>query len=722
MALEQTTLDIITARIIRELLDEGVPIDVFIVQRRVEAFLEANNLDEPSFTPEDFEVISDTSSSASLYNNTNQFLGDDLGILYRNMFLLSNDSMRTFDRWRTQFSQLEAQLDDLEDRVSNLLIVTQDTEGFFNFVSDVFSDTSKTDLENSSIVLDLGREQISIGANDPGATRVSLNLIKPENISFVVLTQQNLQAVVLANGGDPINAFVDTSKFWQHRVHMTRPDPVVAELLVKVGDSPVTVSRITFKVHSANANASIKITPLVSIDGINFAQLATDGFEQSVVNKATFTFPPTAMSHIKFILAKDGFDHIDGLLYVYEFGADDIAFYQEGFLEDTGNVFISQALSVTNTDGSLATFNRCSLNVCDLIPLNTEINYFVAAENNIPLTISGLNFVPIDPLERETPINPVVVNFTDLTDFEVGNTTVSGEFVRVSYDATNPSSLLINPGPDFKLIDVSTSGVSITSASTTGLRYALPTNNNRILDHQVLASVNFKDNNITIFRNFGIKGDKDRVRNIQAGWGFIEPNYTVTIEVENSTGVNVDFGGNNVTIDGVVANGDVLISQGIHVLEIHESNWIDVENTATTEDELIALDPIYPHNHKLLIEGYPYPVGFTGAQVYPGMDLFAELRLSEVSPFDIFRSVVEDDLSKFALDLDAKDGARDPSRVIIVKTDASNPDFISERFVIRIKVNTSALSFRHIWLKADLSTTDPEVAPILDSYRIRLGR
>lgn len=723
MALEKTTLDILRARIIREMLEEGVTITVDEVNRRVEDFLAANNLDEPSFDSESYKVDYKSNSSSSLYNETNQFIGDDLGILYRNMFLLGGDSMKTFDRWRTQFNSLEAQLDQLEDRVANLLIVTQDTEGYFNFVSDVFSDTSKINLVDSSVIVDLSREQISIGPNNPGATRVSLNLLDPDNVEFTVLTRRNLQSVVLAEGGDPINAFVDTSKFWQHRVYMNAPDPVVSEFKVQIADDPIDVSRISIKLHSANRNASVKITPLYSADGVSYFQLPTEGFEQSVVNRATFTFPPTPMNFVKFILAKDGFDHIDGLLYVYEFGADDIAFYAEGFTEDTENIFYSKALSVTDADGNAATFNRCTLNVCELVPVNTEINYFVAAQNSIPSSVDDLNFVPIDPLERETPINPTVINFTDLTSFEVGNTTTSGLQVRVAYDATNGDSLLINPGPDFTLVDVDAGGSVVKSSeSATGLRYALPDNSNRILDHQIVESVDFKDNEITIFRNLGLQGDTTIVRGVQAGWGFADPYYSTTIEIKNSAGITIDFGDNDVIIDGVVQKGEVSISQGIHTVQVHESNWEAVTDVVTTEEELEALDPLYPHNHKLLIEGYPYPGSFTGDQVYPGVDLFAERRLQQVSPFDMFRSVPSNDYSKYALDLDAKEGARDPSRVIIVKTDASNPDFINERFVFRIKVNTSTLSFRYVWLKAELTTADPEVAPILDSYRIRLGR
>lgn len=732
MDLSQVTLNTIIARIINEIIDEGINVTPFEIDTRLALFLEQNDLTSPTMDPDDLRVKPKSSSSSSLYNDTNEVILDDLSILYRNMFLLSNQSMKTFDRWRSRITNLEAQLDNLGDRVQNLLIVTQDTEGFFNFVSDVFADTEKIDIPNSSMVVDLNREQVTIGPNDSGATRVNLNLIKPEDISFIVLTRKDLQANAVAEGGEPINAFVDATKFWQNRLFMNKPGPVVVELKVKLGDEPVKISRISMKLHAANTNSSVTITPLISNDNFNFTQLSTASFSQSVTNKATFTFPPTTAKYVKFILAKDGFDHLDGLLYVYEFGADEIAFYKEGFLPDSSNILFTKALSVKDTDGNLAKFSRVSLNVCELVPSDdSNIDYAVAASNTI-IDPASLNFVSIDPLERSNPINPTIVNFTDLTEFEFGNTTSAGLWVKVSYDADNADENLVNPGPSFALVadppTVTASGVGTgVTTTTSGIRYVLPTNSERILDYQFDSGLDFKDNDIVIFRNLGLQGDNTNVRGVQAGWGFAEPNYNTTIEVKNSSGIVIDFGDKNIIIDGVLTKGEVRITQGVHIVGVHKSNFAAVASTATTEDELKALDTLYPHNHKLLIEGYPYPSGFTGDQIYTGVDLFAEQRMRQVSPFDIFRSIPTNDYNKFALDLDAQKEdslgtAKDPSRVIIVKTDASNPDFINERFVVRLKVNTSTLSFTYIVLRADLTTNDPEVAPILDSYRIRLGK
>ena len=548
-----------------------------------------------------------------------------------------------------------------------------------------------------------------------------------------MLTRKNLQADTIAESGEPLNAFTDLSRFWQNRVFMNKPGSVVSELKVKLGEDPVEFSRITIKLHASNNNSSISITPMLSDDNFNFTQLNSEVTTQSVVNRATFTFPKTSAKYVKFIMAKDGFDHIDGLLYVYEFGADDIAFFNEGFAEDTSNVLFSKELSVLDPDGVIATFSKCTLNVCELVPADTNIDYFVAASNVVPASLDSLNFVAIDPLERSNPVDPIIINFADLTDFEFGNTPDFGLWVKTSYDPVAVDTNLINPGSTFELVAnppvVTASGVGTgTTISTTGIRYALPTNNDRILDYQFDANLQFKDNDIVIFRNLGLIGFKDLVRNVQTGWGFTEPNFTTTIEIENMNGIVVDFGDREVIIDGVVTKGEVTISQGIHTVAVEKRNYKDVASGATTEDALKALDSLYPHNHKLIIEGYPYPTGFTGNQVYPGVDLFAETRMRQVSPFDIFRSIVETDIDKFALDLDAQKEdalgtpAKDPSRVIIVKTDASNPDFSNERFVVRIKVNTSTLTFKYIWFKADLTTSNPELAPILDSYRIRLGK
>lgn len=721
MSISSEYRKIVLERIIRDLLASGESPSLEEVESAFNAYLAEHDISKPQFNDEDFDVTPRTSSSASLYNSTNQAIKEDIQVLFTNALMLSNDSAKFFDRTRSELQRLEGQLDRLNDRITSALLVIRDTAGFFNFVSDTFSDTEKIDVPNSSVVVDLGRNQVTLGPVDQGTTRVLLNNIDSEDAEFIVLTRKNLQSVVEAEGGGVENAFHDTDRFWQHRVYMSSPAPVVGELKVRLADEPVSFSRIYLKLHAANTNSSMQITPLVSTDGINYAQLNTNAFSLSATRTATFTFPVTEATHVKFIFSKEGFDTVDGLNYVYEFGCDDIAFYAESFEENTPSVLFTTPLSIVDQTGNLDVFTKASLEVCEFVPEGTTIDYFVAATDTNDDDPNDLNWVQIDPVDRDAPTNPTVVDFTDLEDVEVGNSTESSDWIKVSYDATNADEDLINPGPSFNI--VTDTVPTVTPATTSGIRFALPSNSDRILDHQISTDIDIQEDRLVVLRNLGLKGNTTKVRGVQSGWGFEDPYYSTTIEIKNKAGVDIDFGDQGVIIDGIQLQGNVHIDPGLHLVRTHKDNWVEVGDlNDETVAGLQAIDPLYPFNHKLLIEGYSYPVDFEGGQIYVGVDVFAEIKMVQVSPFDLLRNVSPDDYSRFAIDLDAKDGARDPSRVIIVKTDTTNPDFINERFVIRMKANTSSLSFNYIWLRADLSTTDEGLAPILGSYRIKLGK
>jgi hypothetical protein len=725
MAVLDEQRNILLEEAIQELLDENINPTVELVAERLAAKLEETPLEEPIFDDTSALVTSHTSSSAELSNTTNTLILSDLLTLYRSMFLLTNDSMKSFDRWRAEMQRLESQLDSLDNRVANLLLITQDTEGYFNFVSDNFVDTEKIDLENSDVVVDLGRELVTVGPNNPGATRVFLNNLKDEDTVFTVLSQKNFQSVVDAPGSDETFAFDDTSKYWQSRVYMTVPGPVVAEFKVKLGDSPVKLSRITVKLHAANNTSSIQITPLLSTDNFNFSQLPTENFSLSVLRTATFSFTETEATHIKFLMTKEGFDTVDNLAYVYEFGADEISLFSEGFAGDTTAILLSKPLSILGPDGQIAEFNRVTLETCELIPEETIINYFVAATTTTtPPT--GDDWVPIDPLNRTDPINPIAINFADLVALEAGvDPLLYPDWIKTSYDSDNDPTTdpeFSNPAADFQLIELSGFTLAVGAELANGMRYMLPTNSDRILDHQIKADVPMDEARLTVLRNLGLKGNKLTVRGIQTGWGFSEPFFSTVAEVKNKDGFDINFGDASVIIDGVSTKGQVHLDQGFHTIQTHKNNWVDVPNSLTILADLKDEDPLYPFNHKLLIEGYLYDGGWTEEEVYPGVDLFAETRMRQISPFDLLRSLPNNDYAKFALDLDVRDGAREPSRVIIVKTDATSPDFQNERFVLRFKADTGALLFKYVWLRADFVTNNPSVAPALDNYLIKLAK
>src|SRR3990167_10580130 len=172
MAIAETYNELIMEKIIREIILEGTELTIGEIESRFNAFTESNDTAEPLFDNEGAHTSDEEASSASKYNNTHDEILRDLTVLYSELFKLSDGAMLYLDRWRVDARTLEARLAKLEEEIVELLIIAEDTEGYFGFVADTFDDTSLIDLNNTDALIDLTGHTVSINPSNAGATRL----------------------------------------------------------------------------------------------------------------------------------------------------------------------------------------------------------------------------------------------------------------------------------------------------------------------------------------------------------------------------------------------------------------------------------------------------------------------------------------------------------------------------------------------------------------------
>lgn len=688
---------------------------------------QVSNLDlgNPQFVSSNFITTPLANSSATSLNAANQAIFTDLTTLYQSMFSMSDQSMQLFDRWQLEVSKLSAQISALNTRVTNLLIIENDTGNYFNTVGDDFTTVNNVDLADTTCVIDMSQNIVTIGSSTPEATQIFLTNLTSSSVTFVVDSTKNFQSTIQAQGSSLLAPFQNQSnQFWQSQVYMSTTGTVIAELIVQLGTLPINLNSIALQLHASNISSPIQITPLYSTDNYNWTQLPTTDFSLSVQTTATWNFTTISAQYIKFLMSKDGPDTTQGLSYIYEFGADYINFFNQGYEAASANLFYSVPLSALDSAGNLVNFNTVALQTCESLPTGTSIQHYIAVGNDNTVTVPQLEalgaFVAIDPINYTSALNPQAINFASLNNIELGKTTASGLWLQASYNP-NGTSGLVNPGSVFTYVDLVDGTTTLTTCVASGVRYNLPTNADKILNYQLATDIPLVLDNVEVLRNLGIQGNKTQVRNVQSGWGFSEPNYSTTAEVVSDNGVSINFGPNALIIDGVSTQGIVTLTKGFHTIQVNKNNWLDVPNSILTVSGLQAADLLYPYNQKLLIEGYLYPELFSGSELYTGVDTFCETLMTQVSIFDVLNSIEDTDYTRYALDTDIAEGIRLSSRVVVFKTDCSNPDFMNERFDLRLPINTSSLLYNYVWLKANLTTTDASVAPILKSYYIKLG-
>ncbi len=217
------------------------------------------------------------------------------------------------------------------------------------------------------------------------------------------------------------------------------------------------------------------------------------------------------------------------------------------------------------------------------------------------------------------------------------------------------------------------------------------------------------------------------MRSVPRGWGFDGQVYTCFFEVIDANGKNFDFGPRVCILDDKAVSGVVLVSKGIHNFLTAAENWIDLSEKISpvwpieNEEVLISIDPLYPYNHKYIVEGFPYVSGFIGKKVYLGSDMSAEFYCKKTTLFDLENNI--QGLDYFAI---RGIGKTDKNSIIsvILRYDNTNSDYTNELFYLKWKTSSSEESsnlFKYLKLKAEFETSDSNITPILSSYRCKLG-
>ena len=722
MSISTTYKTFILENIILNLLKDGEVLTLNRIANEYDTYVETYDITKPIFDNETYKVAAKDISSKTLFNNCNKAIRQDLAVTYRHLLKISEQAINNFERWRTEATLLETRLNKLHERITSLLIVSEDTAGYLNYIQDSISDASKTDLTNTTAYVNMNKGYVCIGTNNIGATRVDLSNLRNENIEFTVLTKTNLVSNVILHNTQKKYIISDINNYWQHRVYTNKPGPVTAEIKIDLLNTKL-ISRIDVDLHMANQNSSVQITPFYSLDNYSWKQLPITNPTRSIIDKITFQFSSISAKWIKFILTKTGYDQVSNEMYTYEFGADEISFYNEGFESDTEVVFISTPLFVTNPDGNLQEFSRVVLEVCEHVPSDTSINYFIAVSNSSSMDADG--FVEIDPINRDEAIFPTILDFGDLDAVEIND-------IGISYDIDGATNF-VNPDQNYTMI-TAISGTTATEAAgvASALRYAFFNSRDRILDYQIASDIEIAAGTLELWRNVSTQNDETKVRDYVNGWGFNEPFYYTTVYVSNPDGYNIDFGDKFVVLDGEKKSGKIVFTYGNHTLLIHKDNWVALDSSVSIIDlaSLKSADSLYPYNHRYLVEGYSYAADWSTSEekIYTGFDIVAEYLMSEISVFDMINNTIDTNYSKFARDKDALDTGRtldsfitdtNPSTVFLVKSNENNSDFLNEKFTLKFKIPNSL--FTYLRFKAVLKTEDSNITPILDSYRIKLS-
>jgi hypothetical protein len=750
MAISDIYSELLLEQMISNMIQSGQIPDILSIASQFETLTANLNLSIPQFVSSTYYVTDGEHASATKYDNTFTAIAQDLRVLYKESLAISTKAVNDYERWQTEVMILEKNLLDLQTDITNLLALTQDSISYFGTIQDNFTDTSMIDQDHTTTAIDITHQIISLPKVDLQPTRIFLNDLTDNDITFNVRNTIDFVSRADAIGTNLTNIFNQTISNWWTQLLFSSPQVVVCELIVQLSTSPITISKIDIQLHDSSQSSPMSITPLYSVDNYTFTQLPTINYTQTIRSNGNFTFSPIKAQWVKFLLTKSGPDPSNGgNQFSYEFGFNSIAFYNEQFSTTVSENLVSKSLYILNNEGLPTQFSRVAIETCERLEDTTSINWFITPSNDptVPLT-SGITWYQLTPQAQKVTQYPNILDFGDTSNQTLGLSGTNTS-LGISYTgkATNP--LLVNPGATFSLLSAGVNGALITNTITcTVPRYVFVNTNDRLLNYQIKDSnysgsgsgtaLTIDENDLILFRNKGSIGFYDadptsKVRGIQKGWSFTDPYYYTTIQILNPNGISINVGNSPMIIDelsytNVVSNtvltGKVGDSTGIHHIQVHKDNWLAIEPNASSLAALQGLDNLYPYNQKLLIEGYQYGPTYptNEPKVYTGVDLFAELVMKKCSLFDLVNNIKPDNYTYFALDYDlpgTHPGGNNPTRVFLLKVDNQNPDFQNEEFVLEFVVINQ--KYGYLRLKAELSTINAGNTPALTGYKIKLA-
>ena len=201
-----------------------------------------------------------------------------------------------------------------------------------------------------------------------------------------------------------------------------------------------------------------------------------------------------------------------------------------------------------------------------------------------------------------------------------------------------------------------------------------------------------------------------------AGWAFNEntQQYSTTLYIDDPDGRYLDLGDTSAYINNSLVSGLVYLPQGYTVFATTDSNWIEVSSGLASVDSLEQADPLYPYNHKYLVEGYRYPPSFSGDKAYQGADAYFGKLMVYRSPEEFAYAEPGDPFYYQMFTIEDGDG----NWYIKVKVDKTDASWRDEQYGVSWTVQSSDTN--QLYVKALLSTSDKGQTPRIDSFKVRV--
>ena len=651
-------------------------------------------------------------SSAKKMNELTRTVAADIFTLYQSYLENEKKYIDILDKTVNEIDQLGKRAQRLISRANRMLLVEDRVEGLLEIFSEDFTDGSQIDYEGTTARVDLHgcAVQLPYDTERPVLFSEFLEVSRLQETDFQVsLLNRTTRRAPGTRDSELRDMLRPSNRPWIFTVSDTSRGPISIEIRIDL-------SRAITPEGGLLAVKKIALDPLVvgssvlyvaqySEDGISWRDFPVENPSRRIAAPTIFLVEDMAFRFLRFIITKDTHDRLNQVgTYLYDFGINSISFESVASNYTTEAIFESSILRSINEQGLPNNIRSAVLSLaCENLEAGTEIDYdliFLDAEDN-----EG-EAKRVIPLNRSDVLGNRIAEYsaTENSSFE---SKISDEVLTFLGSESSRNKLLtgtIGEGP-------------------------LQVWRNRGKNNRFYL---VKDS-LGVFR--------------EDGWKFEEGMYQTFIWVTESGGQEMDFGPHEIVIDNIPLTGRVRLSEGLHHCKVQEGRWYSLDGLSNIsgfdrltgeftgnrisygsalalDDEPIvtqgvgAIDPLYPYNHKLILEGLDYSNVFLDTAVkqrYKGA-LFAAHHPYFIADNEFITGIQDSNYDVFSK-VKVSDGNDGVETRVMVKWLAPNNETPREDFLV---IERSSGEAKGIKLRATLRTRNSKRSPSFDGYQIRI--
>jgi len=355
-----------------------------------------------------------------VYNSNLEEIYDDLNNLYEEIVSQFTTILINFDFNDTERRRILHEINTLNGKIDDLLLLAGDVEGYLYSVHDSFLDRTKIDLRYTTCEINTDAGVAMLRESRNGIKKIDMSHYYDVEQYPVLATKEyssRISSNALLPGSKFGYAFSDLNSAWNQRIITTEGGELQVSFIVAINpnkDDEIPISRIEILGHSPRP---LTLEPLWSVDNINFKALPVDAsYRKKKIsdNKVqVWNFPETRIQYIKFLVTFDEEDEDTGGAeipqYLYNMGFKSIAIYQAAYTPES--YLYSKMFQVQDPTGEALTIDKVSLVADEEIPENTNIEHFVSLGdpgNDDPTTY---NWVSISSVNDPNPSEPQLIDF-----------------------------------------------------------------------------------------------------------------------------------------------------------------------------------------------------------------------------------------------------------------------------------------------------------------------